>query len=174
MSFVIRAAKAEDAEALGAIHVDAWLAAYRGLMPDEYLDSLTAEQRAENWRTILERPPRAGVVRLVAQSEEPRDGGVVGFVLAGPSESGEDVGEIFALNVDPRVWGSGAGSALLAAGTSALTGLRRAILWVHPGNDRARNFYEDHGWRCDEVNREEIVMGVDVAEIRYSKDLAGS
>ncbi|HUF94538.1 MAG TPA: hypothetical protein VMO52_00495 [Acidimicrobiia bacterium] len=49
-----RTPEVRDAADLGSVHVRAWQAAYRGgLMPDEYLESLSAEQRAEMWRTAL-------------------------------------------------------------------------------------------------------------------------
>ena len=42
----VREATVDDAEAIGSIHVRAWQAIYRGVMPDEYLDGLRAEDRA--------------------------------------------------------------------------------------------------------------------------------
>jgi len=36
----VRYATVGDAPALGRVHVRAWLAAYRGQMPDDYLDGL--------------------------------------------------------------------------------------------------------------------------------------
>ena len=38
---------------MAGIHVRAWLAAYRGLMPDEWLDDVTVEQRTQSWSEIL-------------------------------------------------------------------------------------------------------------------------
>lgn len=37
----VRTARPTDAAAMGALVVRAWQAAYRGLMPDDYLDGLT-------------------------------------------------------------------------------------------------------------------------------------
>lgn len=42
------------------------------------------------------------------------------------------------------------------------------VLWVHPGNRRARRFYASRGWVNDEVERQQSVLGVDVPELRYS------
>lgn len=168
-----RAPTPEDAEALGAVHVHAWQAAYRGgLMPDDYLDSLSAEERAEMWRTALEQPPGPRRSRFVVESTS---GSVVGFILVGP-EGGDDgtlVGELFAINVDPDHWGTGAGRALHDAGIEALrdAGFDRAVLWVHPDNARARSFYESLGWQSDDVTRQAEVLGVEVPELRYSISL---
>ncbi|HWM18395.1 MAG TPA: hypothetical protein VNO51_01815, partial [Ilumatobacteraceae bacterium] len=49
MPFRIRPAAVEDADAIGAVHVRSRLAAYRGVMPNEYLDGLRAQDRADGW-----------------------------------------------------------------------------------------------------------------------------
>ena len=46
----IRPAQLGDAERIAAIQVRAWQAAYRGVMPDAYLDELNADDRAAYWR----------------------------------------------------------------------------------------------------------------------------
>ena len=42
----VRTAQPDDAAAVAEVHVRAWQAAYRGLMADEFLDSLRPEDRA--------------------------------------------------------------------------------------------------------------------------------
>ena len=168
-----RAPTPEDAEALGAVHVRAWQAAYRGgLMPDDYLDSLSVEERAEMWRTALEQPLSPRRSRFVVEDSS---GNVIGFILVGPEDGGDDsiTGELFAINVDPDHWGTGAGRRLHDAGVGALTeaGFDRAVLWVHPDNGRARSFYESLGWRSNDVTRQAEVLGVEVTEVRYSISL---
>lgn len=171
MSYVIRPARLSDADDLGRVHVRAWQAAYTGgLMPDEYLDGLSVDDRAAMWRRGLavEPPPRAAP--WVAEAP---GGTVVGFAVVGPSrdDDGDDPGgELHAINVDPDHWGTGAGEALFVAGVDALrdAGFTDAILWVHPDNARARAFYERHGWDCDDVERVEDIAGASVPEIRYS------
>jgi hypothetical protein len=49
----VRPARPSDAGAMGALVVRAWQAAYRGLMPDDYLDGLTVDDRADQWTRIL-------------------------------------------------------------------------------------------------------------------------
>ena len=141
-------------------------------MPDAYLDSLSADERAEMWRNALEQPPGPRRSRLVVEDVS---GTVVGFILVGPEEGDDDTptGELFAINVDPDHWGTGAGRVLHDAGVDALTdaGFDRAVLWVHPENARARSFYESLGWQSDEVTRQAEVLGVEVPELRYSISL---
>ena len=173
MAIEIRVPQAEDADALGRVHVRAWQAAYTGgLMPDEYLDSLSEAERASMWRSSLENPPRARSTRLAATI----DNTVVGFALVGPAGGDPDahVGELYAINVDPDHWGSGAGPALIDAAMEALqaSGFSSAVLWVHPKNGRARSFYARRGWVDDGVDRQQEVLDVEVPEARLSLALA--
>ncbi len=100
------------------------------------------------------------------------DDEVVGFALVGPAgESQNDgVGELYAINVDPDHWGTGAGVALIDAAVDALqaSGFTSAVLWVHPDNRRARAFYARRGWIDDGVDRQHEVLGVEVPETRLS------
>jgi GNAT superfamily N-acetyltransferase len=164
----IRHARIDDAAALGRLHVRAWQAAYRGQMPDDYLDGLRAEERAAGWDRGLQRD-RARHPVLVAE----RDGRVVGFAVIGAAEEPQGAGELHAINVDPDHWGTGAGRALLLAAHEQLArlGFAEAVLWVLPGNRRARRFYEAAGWVADGAERSAEVQGVVVPEVRYRRRL---
>src|SRR5690242_5112387 len=83
---IIRGATVDDAAGIGRVHVLSWQSAYRGLMPQEHLDGLRAEQRAAGWRRYLERGERRREALLVAED----DGDVAGFAGVGPSRD-EDV-----------------------------------------------------------------------------------
>lgn len=170
MEYTIRSAELRDADDLGRIHVRAWRAAYGGgLMPDDYLDGLSISDRATMWRTALHNEPLPRGTRLVAEIS---DGSAAGFALVGPAGGDQtaDEGELYAINVDPEHWGLGAGRQLLAAAVEALrtADFQTAVLWVHPGNARARRFYEQQGWASDDVQRDQEVLGVTVPEVRYS------
>jgi len=170
---VVRPAAVEDADELGVVHVRAWQAAYRdGLMPDEYLDSLSATDRAQMWRQAIESGDRPRSRRLVAED----DGGtIIGFVIVGPAEGdpASSTGEVFAINVHPHHWGDGGGRMLLEAGVGGLQedGFVEAVLWVHPDNQKARRSYERNGWACDDLERTQEIFGVVVPEVRYRRSL---
>ncbi len=159
---------------MGSIHVRAWRAAYSGgLMPDEYLDSLSDQERSDMWRRVLSQPAADRAARFVIEDSTAR---VVGFALVGPEGSDEaaTVGELHAINVDPDSWGTGAGTALHDAALEALgdAGFGRAVLWVHRDNQRARRFYESRGWQTDGAERVESVLGVQAPEVRYAVGLS--
>jgi RimJ/RimL family protein N-acetyltransferase len=167
----VRPADLVDVEVLGSIHVRAWQAAYRGYMPDAYLDGLRADVRAAMWAQNLSRPQPGSAV-LVAE----REGCVVGFAALGADREAQGTGELFALNVDPDHWGGGVGRALLGATCAELSKLdfTDAVLWVLPGNVRARRLYEVGGWRPDGAARTADVLGVTVGEVRYRRALPPS
>jgi GNAT superfamily N-acetyltransferase len=160
----------DDADALGLVHVRAWQAAYGDVMPREFLAGLSVERRADGWRRWLADPPADCALVIGTLDDE-----AVGFVMYGrdrDAEPGGD-GELWVLNVHPDAWGTGVGAALVTAAHDGLAGdgFRRAVLWVVPGNARARRFYERHGWRADGAYREVDMDGVTVPEVRYARDL---
>jgi ribosomal protein S18 acetylase RimI-like enzyme len=164
MSLSLDTAVAGDAADIGEISVLAWQASYRGTMPDRYLDSLDGDERAGRWVETLRAPPPRTRVILARQQRRS-----VGFVASGPCWTDTDLGEVYALNVRPDTWGQGIGASLLSAATSDLrdAGFTEAILWVLPGNTRARRFYEAHGWHDEGLERDEQVHDIVVAEVRY-------
>jgi ribosomal protein S18 acetylase RimI-like enzyme len=164
----VRRATVQDAATLGRVHVRAWQAAYRGQMPDDYLDGLRPEERAAGWARGLGRDRSHDPVLVAEQA-----GQVVGFAVVGPAEDPEGAGELYAINVDPDHWGTGAGRALLVAAQTELArlGYAEAVLWVLPGNARARRFYEVAGWATDGAERTIEVQGVVVPEVRYRRRL---
>ncbi|MEU4158921.1 GNAT family N-acetyltransferase [Actinoplanes sp. NPDC026670] len=169
----VRHAVPGDAVALAKVHVRTWQAAYAGLIPQGYLDSLDPAQREPGWRQWLDglRPPAA--VLVWAEGTAPP----VGFVAIQPSrDPGTDAGEITAIYLLPSHQGTGAGRELMAAAVDHLTtaGFRRATLWVLESNAVARRFYEAAGWVADGASKVDSSRGFPLDEVRYGRTLAGS
>lgn len=165
----LRPAEPDDAMAVAHVHVRSWQAAYRTLLPAEYLDQLRPEDRAAKYEFASPDPskPRTIVAEV--------DGVICGFATTMPSRDAETSsdGELCALYVDPEWWNRGVGVALVSAARASLAeaAFRNAVLWVLVGNVRAERFYEADGWRCDGVRRMDTVWGVTVEEIRYCRAL---
>ena len=49
----IRKAKLVDAKGIAHVHMDSWLATYRGIVPDTYLDQISYGAREELWNDNL-------------------------------------------------------------------------------------------------------------------------
>ena len=153
-----------DAPDLAEVHITSWRHAYRGILPDQFLDAMDRDRRARWWERILAEGAKVHVVG---------DDRVVGFCHAGASDD-DGWGEVFSLYVHPDHWGEGQGRELLEAGESTLRrlGYERSLLWVLRANRRARGFYERHGWSLGKPIRVEDIGGVQVTEVRYEVDLS--
>ena len=175
MAAVVRPAVVGDADVIGSVHVRAWQAAYRGILPDEYLDGLSIPERRERWRRGLAEGPTDRSVLVV---EDPRDATVCGFAVVGdPRDAdgrGPGEGELWAINLGPEAWGRALGSALLdgAVGGLRARGAASAYLWVLERNQRARRFYDREGWSPDGGAKESRFGDRTVREVRYRRVLS--
>ena len=164
----LRAATAADARAIAEIHVVSWRAAYRGLMPDDFLAALSVDERTTMWANSLSRPSPS----QLALAEI--DGALAGFCIYGPTrdELPAEVAEIYAVNVHPDHWRRGAGRALCehAYREAEARGHTVMTLWVMTGNMPARRFYEHLGYAHDGATRANThLIGRAFDEIRYRK-----
>jgi len=152
----VRPARVEDADAIGWVSVTAWRETYAGIMPEDYLASLSTQQRAGVFRErILQLPPKQAIFVALDQDD------VVGFGVSGPTreaELGTD-GEIFAVNIVDAAKRKGLGLRLMMAMAGALvrSGFAGAGLWVIEANAPARRFYEVLGGR--EATRKDQQFG---------------
>ena len=168
MTLRIRPATRADADAIAALHLASYRAAYEGLLPAEVLSSLRAEDRRRRWHVSLNDPQRR---TLIAQAGDGAPA-VIGFAEVGPSrddDAGAGTGELMALHVMQSRWRQGSGRALhdTAVTTLATLGFQVATLWVLTGNSRARAFYEAMGWSDDGTARVHLAWGIQVPEVRY-------
>ncbi|WP_121710696.1 GNAT family N-acetyltransferase [Streptomyces sp. E5N91] len=163
-----------DCDRVSLIRVRGWQSAYRGLMPQPYLDAMDPAADAERRRSLFTRPPE-GLVNLVAEDE---GGEVVGWACHGPYRDGEARtadAELYALYVDAARFGAGIGRALVGESVRRCraAGHARMLLWVLKGNVRARRFYDRAGFRPDGAEEPFEVDGVAVPEVRYARPLQG-
>ncbi|WP_031467457.1 GNAT family N-acetyltransferase [Sciscionella sediminilitoris] len=151
----VRAATPADAEGIAKAQIRAWQHAYTGLMPEEFLRTLSVLDRASDLRAKL---TRTGGVRTLVAVEK---GTVLGFASHGPDRGEAGIGELYALYLDPDHWRRGIGTLLHTAALRELleAGHREAVVWMLDGNERARRFYEAHGWRADGARKQESIRG---------------
>ncbi|GHF45219.1 N-acetyltransferase [Streptomyces griseosporeus] len=167
----VREMALEDCDRVAEIRVRGWQSAYRGLMPQAYLDAMSVAEDAERHRARFTGGD-GSVTNLVAQDE----GGVVGWACHGPYRDGERRtadAELYAIYVDPAHYGTGVGRLLLAESVRrcSAAGHARMFLWVLKDNTRARRFYERAGFTADGAEEPFEVQGVPVPEVRYVRDL---
>lgn len=165
-AIVIRRATIEDAAGISRVHVDSWRETYRGIMPDDVLDGLSYDGRAETRRRQM-RTAAPEVIHLVAEL----DGQIVGFAVAGPERETDFPyeGELYAIYILRSAQGRGIGRQLFAAAVSHLLrhGIDSMLVWVLADNP-SRGFYEALGGA--ELGVKTITIGVPLEEVAYGWD----
>ena len=172
--FAIRPLQPADAAAMGAVEVAVWRGCYRDILPAGFLDALSAERKAEQWRGLLASDGIAGFGLAST------DGRLAGFLVAGapqdlpPGAAKAYRGEIVALNILPEWQGRGYGRRLLAHAADWLAGhdLYPPYAWIFSDHDRTRDFVEGLGGRPI-AGRVASIAGQRVARTAYGlRDLA--
>lgn len=167
----IRDATVEDAAAIADIHVSGWRAAYRGVVPDQHLQSLSIEKRQAAWLSAIEKGEP--LIRVAAGAN-----GVSGWVaFAGSRDSDAQprTGEIWAIYVSPTAWAQGIGRHLLTRACAELhdMGFRAVTLWVLAKNEHACRFYERSGFVAEQSSVKLVnIGGAELQELRYARELA--
>ena len=160
-----------DLLVLARLHIDAWRAAYVGVMDPLLLESLAVEHALSRLRPAMEPKPPLVVVVEHGQS-------IVGFCRFGPSRDADALsgtGEVFACNIAPNLWRKGFGRQLMSAALSRLaeSGYDVCKLWVLEQNHRARRFYSALGFNPDGASRVEAARtAYPLPELRYSRAIA--
>lgn len=169
----VRAAGPGDAEQVAEVHVRSWQAAYRGLLPQDYLDQLDPADRLPRWRRTLEEANRATSGVIVAETGSQ----ICGAAWFGPARDPDSdpalVGELIGIYLLPEAWGKGLGRNLMTAAVDHLTaaGYTEATLWVLKSNARARRFYAKAGWAEDGTTKQDDRLGFPMSEVRYRRRL---
>lgn len=144
MDATIRRAQPADADACAAIHVAAWEASYRGIVPDEDFERRPLERRQRQWRDRLTRDDH---VTLVACDSAGRVLGFAGANLVDRDEIGFD-SYLAMLYLKPEMKGRGLGKALLAEMAAELIALgARSMVLRTLRLNASRVFYERLGAR---------------------------
>ena len=157
----IRYLRPDDApEDISNIYEQSWKYAYKGIIPQDYLDSIPHGR----WVRSLEVPERKHFVCEL-------DGKLIGTASICPSrwESHSGCGEIVSIYFLPGYIGKGFGKQLLERCVSEIRkdGFSKAVLWVLEENHTARRFYEKQGFVCTGEYREDSIGGKLLREVLY-------
>lgn len=142
---LIRRGLPGDEAELASCHTHAWQQSYRGLVPEQILDSrpLSFRPRMLWWKSVVSGKTAAAV--FVAESAKH---GVVGFCAVEPArdDSHKGKGEIGAIYCLNEYKGKGIGAALFQTACSHLRvqGFPSVYLWVLKNNPTV-NFYRKMG-----------------------------
>ncbi len=171
-----RAATRLDADAITDVQVAAWRSGYEHVFPESVLwaDDFDSSRRLfwNDWRFA---PGHRVQVAVNALADDER---VLGFSSYGPERDRghgyTGLGEVWALYVEPRLWGTGLATDFFVHIEERLSaeGFASAVLWVLAENGRARAFYEKLDW--EPTGKSAMFTeyeNAQVLEVEYRKDL---
>jgi len=165
---LIREATALDARALASVLVQSWRAAYRGIIDDDYLATLSVDRRAEGFDAWFRDHPSSSFIRVAADAQARP----VGFALAGEARGSAPgtLGEIYVFYLLPQVQRRGIGTQLIRSMARGLDlrGMDSLLVWALERNP-ARAFYSGLGGRAADT-RETTVGKRRLGEIAYRWD----
>ena len=169
----IRAAREDDAFAIADTHIKSWQAAYTHLFPADVLDNLSRVQWTKQWRNRIRE--NKTVVRVIDGREK---GEIAGFSMYGPTRDDDNdpqaVGELYALYLGPKYWGSTYAMDLWNEAKEGLigAGFIEATLWVLRDNFRARGFYQKAGFVYEPgSDKTYTLFGVTLPQLRCRQKL---
>jgi GNAT superfamily N-acetyltransferase len=166
MSAILVPGSPRDADAVGLLQAESWKAAYRGIMPDSFLDAEAIEHRQSAWRERL----AVETDRRWLLKAHDQEGELVGFACV-ELDAEPDWGALLDnLHVRPDRKGQGIGRRLFDAAREwsfEQLGHRALHLWVIEANLEAQQFYERVGGTIAERKLTDVVGVVTVPALRY-------
>lgn len=149
------------------IYEQSWKYAYKGIIPQEYLDSIPSGQ----WCGAIDNPDRHTLIMLDGDK-------IIGTSSYCKSrfDDYKDWGEIISIYFLPEYMGNGYSKQLLEKAVEELKamGFETIFLWVLEDNYRARNFYERFGFKYSGKYLENNIGGKQLRELQYVYNLEES
>lgn len=166
---MVRRATPDDASTLARLLAASWQAAYRGIVPDEFMDGVDDTRWFQRLKDSLSEGSEEIHIAEIASA-------TVGLVTFGPCQdpdvNQELTGEIRRIYVLPGYWRRGIGRVLCRYAEEALRqgGCRACVLWVLAGNVRGLRFYEALGYTTDGATKA-IELGASLQSVRLCREL---
>jgi len=158
----IRTAQAGDEQSIASVIIDTWKVAYRGIVPDSFLDSLTTEKHEELFRKNIRDKTET---ILVLEDHEKR---IVGVVSGKQDRLGTYDCELVAIYLLPDYQKRGYGKRLFKEliEKHKKNQYKSMIIWTFRDN-RDRKFYEILGGSVRE-EKSHFFDGNEIAIVGYT------
>jgi GNAT superfamily N-acetyltransferase len=168
-----------DHTRIAALHVASWRNAYRGSLPENFLNQQIEDERLNHWKTRLSAPDADRRCVLLAEYGDK----LLGFACVLLDEAPHWGACLDNLHVNPAFKRQRLGRHLFAMAVRWVLEKEPGWplhLWVFEGNLGARCFYEDVGGQAVSCERKRMPGGVFISSVRYvwrdlekaSRDLA--
>jgi predicted acetyltransferase len=164
----IRKAEIEDAATVATVLCESWKLAYKDIItPEEMARNTDVDNRTKRFHSIIE---SGGMGPIFIASYRGRPCGIVSF---GKSRDADlpNAAEVISIYTLDTVWSKGVGHAMMEFTLAELRrqGYHEVLLWVFEANDRARKFYERHGFSADGAVKDSGFGNAQ--EVRYRRAL---
>jgi len=167
---LIRPATPSDVPSIADVNVRTWRVAYRGHVPDDFLEALDASRQAVGWAQVVVDPNVTVLVGTLS-------GSVVGFcsfLACRDDDASPRTCEIATLYIEPSHWRSGVGGALVdrVVELARARGFLKLSLWVLATNAAAQAFYQSRRFSADGHSKTDSRLGISLHEVRYWRQLS--
>lgn len=156
--------QADSREEISTVYEQSWKYAYKGIIPQEYLDNIPSGQ----WCGAFDNSDRYTLVMLEGNK-------IIGTSSYCKSrfEDYKDWGEIISIYLLPEYMGKGYGKNLLQKAVEELKamGFKKIFLWVLEENHIARHFYETCGFKNSGNSKNDTLGGKQLCELQYVYNL---
>ena len=164
MEVKIRKATLDDIKTISNIYALSWKSAYKGYVPQEYLDELKNTFWVSSFKNWINN--NALTAQLICEDEIP-----VGCIAYGKARDDNfaNWGEIKSFYLLPDSFRKGYGKRLLQTAIFDMNtnGYKSFYLWVLKENYKARNFYESNGFICSNEECTCEILQKQLVEVRY-------
>ena len=144
------------AEEIAAVRIKTWQSAYKGIVPDSFLNSMSVESKVKSYKFGSDLEPGHYFFAVKSGSK------IIGFLyLCKYREADiEGMGEIGGIYLLPEFHSKGIGAQMMQFSIDFLKGksYKQIGIWVLEQNEKAISFYKKFGFEIDGC-RKEIDLG---------------
>ncbi len=163
MAFNVRKARLSDIQEIALIHVQSWKSAFKGLMPDRYINSYTLVDRETEWLSILD----SGSESVIIAEENNK---LVGFLSFSKNVNFLYLSKLY---LCPSIYGKGVGCLLMKQleSDAQLACIDLIRLYVLDSNQSAIKFYSKQGFEFGDGFESEEFEGETIIDLLMEKRL---
>jgi ribosomal protein S18 acetylase RimI-like enzyme len=162
----IRLSEPSDSLRIAEIQIATWRSAYSGIVPVQFLSSMSVAAHERSWRGYVGHPHSPLFVAT-------RGAECIGFCHVTPARDPdlEGAAEVVAIYVAPQCQRQGAGGLLMSSALefAASSRYESLALWVLALNRAGRSFYEQAGFTTDGRQKQISLSGTVLDEVRYHR-----
>jgi len=167
MDIIIHKALPEDAQNYADCHISCWQTAYKGIVPDEYLEKMLVDRQkmVDRYKERLTNPGTCEHYCVLYEEK------MIGFITIDKSIKNDDLNNtgIWAVYLIEEFRNRGFGKKMLDFSIKELKSVapKEISLWVFEENVKARRFYEKNNFIYSNIKREVDWYGKPLSQLKY-------